>query len=74
MDTTFGAYVLPVGASGSSPAAKQKVIILVNHHHVGCEVGGGAVDSLRYQQEGHEFDPRWGFLLTILPVALWPWG
>jgi len=71
--TAIGAYVLPVGASGSFPAAEQQVIILVNHRHVGCGVAR-LIEAMSYQHEDHEFDPRWGILLTILPVALWPWG
>jgi hypothetical protein len=33
--------------------------------------------ALRYKPAGREFDSQWchwNFSLTILPVALWPWG
>jgi hypothetical protein len=39
--------------------------------------GGAVVEALRYKPEGRGFDSRWchwNFSLTILPVALWPWG
>jgi hypothetical protein len=37
---------------------------------------GAVVKALRYKPEGCGFDSRWFriFSLTILPVALWPWG
>jgi len=50
---------LPMDASGSFPAAKQQVIILVNHHHMGCGLAR-LIEAVRYHQEGHEFDPRMG--------------
>jgi hypothetical protein len=52
MDTAIGAYVLAVGTSGSLPAAKQRVIIPVSHHHVGCGVGvgvAGLFEAMPYQ-------------------------
>ena len=44
MYKAIGDNVLPVGASGSFPAAMQQVIILVSRHHVGCGVRCGTVD------------------------------
>jgi len=35
------------------------------------------VKALRYKPAGRGFDSRWcnwNFSVTILPVALWPWG
>jgi hypothetical protein len=35
------------------------------------------VEALRYNQVGRGFDSRWShwnFSVTIIPVALWPWG
>jgi hypothetical protein len=35
------------------------------------------IEALRYKLEGRGFDFRWNhwnFLVTTLPVALWPWG
>jgi len=53
-------------------------VIYYWHLHV---VRGHAVaqlfEALHYKPEGRRFDSRWGhwnFSLTILPVALWPWG
>jgi hypothetical protein len=34
-------------------------------------------EAPRYKSEGRGFDSRWSqwdFSVTILPVALWPWG
>jgi hypothetical protein len=39
--------------------------------------GGVVVKALRYKPAGRGFDPQWchwNFSVTILPVALWPWG
>ena len=39
--------------------------------------GGVVVKALRYKPAGRGFDSRWchwNFSVTILPVALWPWG
>ena len=39
--------------------------------------GGTVVKVLCYRSECRWFDPRWchwNFSLTILPIALWPWG
>jgi hypothetical protein len=39
--------------------------------------GGVVVKALRYKPAGTGFDSRWchwNFSVTILPVALWPWG
>jgi hypothetical protein len=50
-----------------------------NHFHYVPDItgarGGAVVEALRYKPEGHGFHSRcchWIFLLTILPVALWP--
>ena len=39
--------------------------------------GGVVVKALGYKPAGRRFDSRWchwNFSVTILPVALWPWG
>jgi hypothetical protein len=39
--------------------------------------GGVVVKALCYKPAGRGFDSRWcqwNFSVTILPVALWPWG
>jgi hypothetical protein len=39
--------------------------------------GGVMVKALSYKPAGRGFDSRWchwNFSVTILPVALWPWG
>jgi hypothetical protein len=39
--------------------------------------GGVVVKAIRYKPAGRGFDSRlchWNFSVTILPVALWPWG
>ena len=38
---------------------------------------GVVLKTLRYKPAGRGFDStlcRWNFSVTILPVALWPWG
>ena len=52
--------------------------IIVNPLHVsGGPRGGVVVKALHYKPPGRGFDSRWchwNFSVTILPVALWPWG
>jgi hypothetical protein len=38
--------------------------------------GSAVVEVMCYKPEGRGIDSRWcqNFSMTILPVALWPWG
>ena len=52
-------------------------IIIHRYPHSRGTRGGIVVKALRYKLAGRGFDSRWchwNFSLTILPVALWPWG
>jgi hypothetical protein len=58
--------------------ARKLTLFLIKQHSMNRGGGGGVmVKALRYKPAGRGFDFRWchwNFSVTILPVALWPWG